>query len=97
MEAYAGVAEGKSNFKDAHARANEFFGDVSILKHESVNALGGNVYIGRAVYAFGRIGINVNVEKRFITPIPQQELQSKWGSGGGGGGNIRVLPPTPRK
>jgi hypothetical protein len=49
----------------------------------------------RSLNIFGRVGITANVEKRFVTPIPQQELQSKWGAGGGG--NIRVLPPTPRK
>ncbi len=95
LEAYVSVAEGLKEVQRAHARANEFFGDVSITKHESVNAAGGNVYIGKAVYTFGRIGISANVEKRFVTPIPQQELKNKWGSGGGG--NIRVLPTNPPK
>jgi len=95
LEAYVSVAEGLKEVQRAHARANEFFGDVLISNYQSVNALSGNVYIGKADYNFRRIGITANVEKRFITPIPQQELQSKWGAGGGG--NIRVLPPAPRK
>jgi len=95
LEAYVSVAEGLKEVQRAHARANEFFGNVSVSNYDSVNVLGGDVYIGKAVYTFGRIGISVNVEKRFVTPIPLRELQSKWGAGGGG--NIRVLPPTPRK
>lgn len=95
LEAYVSVAEGLNTVQKAHARANEFFGNVSIENHAAVSVIGGNVYTGKADYNFRRIGITVNVEKRFVTPIPQQELQSKWGSGGGG--NIRVLPPTPRK
>ncbi len=90
VEAYVSVAEGLNTVQKAHARANEFYGDVKISEIQAVPSGANPVFGAQATYNFNRLGIKVKVEKLFITPIPSQDLQSKFDATRA---NIKVLPP----
>jgi RHS repeat-associated protein len=74
LEAYAGVAEGKSTFEEAHKRANEFFGSVVVSGIEAVPKSANPTFTGQAIYNFQRLGVRVTVQKLFISPQPAASL-----------------------
>ena len=78
----------------AHARANEFFGDVRVGSIEALPQGAAMVTSGRTVYDFRRVGIQATVEKTFITPQPAQSLPNNWERTRG---NIRVIVPAQEK
>lgn len=92
LEAYAGVAEGKSTFDAAHKRANEFFGNVVVSGIEAVPKGSNPVFTGQAIYNFQRVGVQATVQKPFITPQPAESLPNNWERIRG---HVRVIPPKP--
>jgi len=94
MEAYVGVAEGLGTYREAHARANEFFGDVKVGGLEGLPAGAAMATSGRAVYDFRRVGTKATVEKTFFTPQPAQSLPNNWERTQG---NIKVIMPSQEK
>lgn len=97
MEGYVGIAEGLGTYEEAHARADEFFGNVA-----TTTAVGWPIGAPMSTSAikminFQRVGESVMVEKRYVSPIPAASVP-------GDGwfreqGNLRVIvpPPLPKK
>ena len=90
LEAYVSVKEGLNTFDKAHARANEFFGNLRITGPNALPAGAALATSGRAEYDFRRIGVKATVEKTFITPQPAASVSNNWERIRG---NIRVIPP----
>jgi hypothetical protein len=72
VEAYAGVGEGKGNYRDAHGFANQFFGNVLVTNVHGLGGTRSSSGVGR--YDFRHPGITVNVTKIFITPQPRASV-----------------------
>jgi hypothetical protein len=78
VEAYAGVAEGKTNYLDAHNFASGFFGKLHYTDPVGLPRGAANSTSGVATYSFDRLNISVNVQKIFITPQPRASVPKNW-------------------
>jgi len=94
MEAYVGLAEGKTSFEEAHRRADEFFGNLLLTGPTGLPRGTAQATSGLMLYQFRRIGVDVVVEKRFITPQPMESLPQSWERIRG---NLRVSPAPPER
>ena len=90
MEAYLGVAEGLK-YEEAHARADQFFGNVAVSGVQ-LSPPGAKIATGgQATYNFQRLGIPVMVQKTFVSPQPAADITNL----GGPPGHLRVVAPSP--
>jgi hypothetical protein len=90
MEAYVGIAEGLNTYEKAHARANEFFGNVQVIGPEPLPKGAESATSGRAEYNFRRIGVKVTIEKNFFSPQPAADVPNTWERTRG---HIKVVDP----
>jgi RHS repeat-associated protein len=93
MEAF-GSAGGIPSYELAHVFANQFFGNVEGSSPQGLPTGAASITSARRIYNFKRLGIEVTVEKTFVTPQPAESLPQSWDRTRG---NIRVIPPTQEK
>lgn len=94
VEAYAGLAEGKDTYADAHAFANKFFGNIAVGDPLGLPRGARTSTSGVATYNFQRVGVSVNVQKIFIVPQPAASIPANWERIRG---NIIVTPADLKK
>jgi RHS repeat-associated protein len=78
VEAYAGVAEGKTNYLDAHNFASQFFGKLHYTDPVGLPPGAAKSTSGVSTYSFERLGTSVNVQKIFITAQPSESVPKNW-------------------